>query len=220
MGRKRRRLFHMKRSYRGSASGMMRAMSGSSDDISQARALGEALAALRRERGLSQAEAGQRIGMTSQGWGLYEAGKRPGLFRPDVQRRLTGALDATPEALVLQLAVEPGPSEPGPATGLSARGRAFEDASRPTRRLRLQTDELAPWAAAGTVLEYVPGRWPRRGQGCVIQLDDGALRVRLYDHADDAEVVVGGAGALDRIERIPRAKLRAMSAVTARLDEE
>jgi len=55
-----------------------------------ARRLGEALAALRREAGLSQAEAGQRAGMTSQGWGLYESGKRSGLFRPDVQRRLTG----------------------------------------------------------------------------------------------------------------------------------
>jgi transcriptional regulator with XRE-family HTH domain len=203
---------------------MMAAMRGSSDESSQARALGEALSALRRERGLSQAEAGQRIGMTSQGWGLYEAGKRPGLFRPDVQRRLTGALDATPEALVLQAGVEPGPPEPVAATGLSARGRAFEDAPRQTpretRRLRLESDELAPWAAAGTVLEYVPGRWPRRGQGCVIQLDDGALRVRLYDQADDAEVVVRGAGALDRTVRIPRARLRAMSAVTARLDEE
>lgn len=217
-------MFRMKRSSRGSLLGMMAAMRGSSDESSQARALGEALSALRRERGLSQAEAGQRIGMTSQGWGLYEAGKRPGLFRPDVQRRLTGALDATPEALVLQAGVEPGPPEPVAATGLSARGRAFEDAPRQTpreiRRLRLESDELAPWAAAGTVLEYVPGRWPRRGQGCVIQLDDGALRVRLYDQADDAEVVVRGAGALDRTERIPRTHLRAMSAVTARLDEE
>ena len=63
--------------------------------------LGEALAALRRERGLSQAEAGARLGMTSQGWGLYEGGRRPGLFRPDVQRRLTAALDASPEDLAL-----------------------------------------------------------------------------------------------------------------------
>lgn len=196
-------------------------MSGSSDDISQARALGEALAALRRERGLSQAEAGQRIGMTSQGWGLYEAGKRPGLFRPDVQRRLTGALDATPEALALHAPGAPSPSsEPLAAREVSARGRAFADAPSLTRRLRLETDELAPWAAAGTVLEYVVGRWPRRGQGCVIQLDDGALRVRLYDHADDVEVVVGGAGGLDRSERIPRAQVRSVSAITARLDEE
>ena len=53
-----------------------------------ARRLGEALAALRRERALSQAEAGRQAGMTSQGWGLYETGKRSGLYRPDVQRRL------------------------------------------------------------------------------------------------------------------------------------
>ncbi|WP_312220215.1 helix-turn-helix transcriptional regulator [Brevundimonas sp.] len=194
-------------------------MSGS-DETSQARALGEALAALRRERGLSQAEAGARIGMTSQGWGLYEAGKRSSLFRPDVQRRLTGALDATPEALVLQMGGEPASPEALPATGLSARGRVFDGARVQTRRLRLETDELAPWASAGTVLEYVPGRWPRRGQGCVIQIDDGAQRVRLYDRADDAEVVVLGAGGLDRTERIARSRIQSMSAVTGRFDDE
>lgn len=194
-------------------------MSGS-DETSQARALGEALAALRRERGLSQAEAGARIGMTSQGWGLYEAGKRSSLFRPDVQRRLTGALDATPEALVLQMGGEPASPEALPATGLSARGRVFDGAPVQARRLRLETDELAPWASAGTVLEYVPGRWPRRGQGCVIQIDDGAQRVRLYDRADDAEVVVLGAGGLDRTERIARSRIRSMSAVTGRFDDE
>jgi len=191
-----------------------------SDETSQARALGEALTALRRERGLSQAEAGARIGMTSQGWGLYEAGKRSSLFRPDVQRRLTGALGSTPEALVLQMGGEPASPEALPATGLSARGRVFDGAPVQTRRLRLETDELAPWASAGTVLEYVPGRWPRRGQGCVIQIDDGAQRVRLYDRADDAEVVVLGAGGLDRTERIARSRIRSMSAVTGRFDDE
>jgi len=193
-------------------------MSGS-DETFQARALGEALATLRRERGLSQAEAGQRIGMTSQGWGLYEAGKRSSLFRPDVQRRLTGALDATPEALVLQLEGEPASPEVLAANGVSARGRAFEGAPIASRRLRLETDELAPWASAGTVLEYAPGRWPRRGQGCIIQMDDGVQKVRLYDRADDAEVVFG-AGGLDRSERIARSHIQSMSAVISRLDDE
>lgn len=201
-----------------------------SGETSEARALGEALAALRRDCGLSQAEAGARIGMTGQGWGLYEAGKRPGLFRPDVQRRLTGALDATPEALVLQSQDDPAVSrqprrpESSPEVvapqGLSARGRAFEDAPAQARRLRLETDELTPWASAGTVLEYVLGRWPRRGQGCVIQMEDGVRKVRLYDRADDAEVVVLGAGALDQSERIARSRIQSMSAVTSRLDDE
>ena len=198
--------------------------------MGEARALGEALAALRRECGLSQAEAGARIGMTGQGWGLYEAGRRSSLFRPDVQRRLTGALDTTPEALVLQSQDDPavlrGPGRPAAfpeiaaTQGLSARGRAFDGAPAQARRMRLETDELAPWASAGTVLEYVLGRWPRRGQGCVIELDDGSRRVRLYDRADDVQVVVFGAGALDQSERIARSRIQSMSAVTSRLDDE
>ena len=195
------------------------------DAAADVRALGEALAALRRDRGLSQAEAGQRIGMTSQGWGLYEAGKRPGLFRPDVQRRLSGALGATPEDLALvQNVATSSASLASPATspahGLQARGRAYEPApAAELRRLRLSTDELAPWAAAGTVLEYAPGRWPRRDQGCVVEMNDGSLRVRLYVRADEAELVVRGAGALLTLERIARAQTRSVSAVVARLDE-
>ncbi len=193
----------------------------SDDDAgAEGRALGEALSALRRERGLSQAEAGARIGMTSQGWGLYEAGKRPGLFRPDVQRRLTGALDATPEDLALLVGAVPAPSSKPAVEGLQARGRAFEAAPVvDRRRLQLSSDDLAPWAAAGTVLEYAPGRWPRRDQGCVIEMDDGSLRARLYVRSDEAELVVRGAGALLTIERIPRARARAVAAVVARLDE-
>src|SRR5690606_25261907 len=118
--------------------------------------LGEALARLRRERGLSQAEAGQKVGMTSQGWGLYEAGKRPGLFRPDVQRRLTAALDATIEALMLDAAAAEPSAEttqaPGSGAAVQSRGRAFDGPSPyPThsvlQRLRLSNDDLAPWAA-------------------------------------------------------------------------
>ncbi len=193
----------------------------SDDDAgAEGRALGQALAALRRERGLSQAEAGQRIGMTSQGWGLYEAGRRPGLFRPDVQRRLTGALDATPEDLALLVDAAPAPQPRPLSLGLGARGRAFEAAPmRERRRLQLSTDDLTPWAAAGTVLEYVPGRWPRRDQGCVIEMVDGSLRARLYVRSDETELVVRGAGALLTIERIPRAEARVVGAVVARLDD-
>lgn len=180
-------------------------------------ALGEALAALRRERNLSQADAGQRVGMTSQGWGLYESGRRPGLFRPDVQRRLLAALDATPEDLALRLTGTP--PEVAPASiGLESRGRAYESPlpTGPTRRLPLSNDDLAPWAASGVVLEYEPGRWPRRDQGCVIEMVDGSLLVRLYDRADADEIVVR-VGA-DGEERIRRADTRAVSAVTARLE--
>lgn len=189
-----------------------------------ARRLGEALAALRREAGLSQAEAGQRAGMTSQGWGLYEAGKRPGLFRPDVQRRLTGALGATVEALALVQTspAEDTPVRPAETRGVANAGRGFTAAPSPTvavRQVQLSNDDLAPWAASGVVLEYEPGRWPRRDQGCVIEMADGETRIRLYDRAD-AEVLVvrGGAGGLGAEERIARGDTRSVSAVTARLE--
>ena len=194
-----------------------------SDD--EVRRLGEALARLRRERGLSQAEAGQKVGMTSQGWGLYEAGKRPGLFRPDVQRRLTAALDATIEALMLDAAQGEPSSETAEGrtedAAVQSRGRVFTPAPpRPALRLRLSNDDLAPWAASGVVLEYEPGRWPRRDQGCVIQMADGEVRVRLFERADaDRLVLRGGPGGLLVEETLERSQAWSVSAVTARLDE-
>lgn len=192
-----------------------------------ARRLGEALAVLRRERGLSQADAGGRAGMTSQGWGLYEAGKRPGLFRPDVQRRLTTAIGATPEDLMLTLGspdrVGSGPRDSAPPDianpGFASRGRDFAPAAPAIRRLQLSNDDLSPWAASGVVLEYEPGRWPRRDQGCVVEMADGEIRVRLYDRADaEALVVRGGAAGLAAEERIARGDTRVVSAVVARLE--
>ncbi|WP_420470098.1 helix-turn-helix domain-containing protein [Brevundimonas sp. FT23042] len=190
----------------------------SDDDV---RRLGEALAALRRARGLSQAEAGARVGMTSQGWGLYEAGKRPGLFRPDVQRRLTGAVDATPEALDLVAPVPETASPGGLPTGVESRSLDFTGVPPAgTRRLQLSDDELAPWAASGVVLEYAPGRWPRRDQGCVIDLADGRRLVRLYERAEGEVLVVrGGPGGLSAEACIARTDVRSVSAVVARLDQ-
>jgi len=188
-----------------------------------AAALGEGLASLRRAVGLSQAEAGARIGMTSQGWGLYESGKRPGLFRPDVQRRLTGALDATPEDLALILARE-GPAAAPLATGVESLGRAFSPPpGRPanaTERMQLSNDDLAPWAASGVVLEFDPGRWPRRDQGCVIDLADGTRLVRLYQSADgDRLYVKGGPAGLGAETSLDRNSVARVAAVRARLEE-
>ncbi|MDP2763900.1 MAG: helix-turn-helix transcriptional regulator [Brevundimonas sp.] len=178
---------------------------------SDARRLGEALAALRRDRALSQAEAGRRAGMTSQGWGLYETGKRSGLFRPDVQRRLTAALGATPDDLLSRRETA--------IPGMASEGRDFVHAPAATRRLQLSNDDLAPWAASGVVVEYEPGRWPRRDQGCVIEMADGEVRVRLYEGADaEALTVRGGPGGLEARERIDRSGTRAVAAVTARLE--
>ena len=161
------------------------------------------------------------MGMTSQGWGLYEAGRRPGLFRPDVQRRLTAALDATVEDLERRglAADEPEPAAPG----LESRARPFshgvDGGTATLPRLQLSNDDLRPWAASGVMLVYEPGRWPRRDQGCVIQMADGETRIRLYDRAD-AEVLIvhGGPSGLGVEERIPRSAVRDVAAVVGRLE--
>lgn len=189
------------------------------------RALGEALATLRHERGLSQAEAGAAIGMTSQGWGLYEAGKRPGLFRPDLQRRLTGALGLSPEDLALAAARVAGIVPREARSGVASNGRSFDPAtqvSSPPKRERLQlsSDELTPWATSGVVIEFDPGRWPRRDQGCVIDLRDGRRLIRLYDRADTERLYLrGGPKGLSTEVSIDRGDIARVAAVTARIDE-
>ena len=191
---------------------------------SDVRALGEALALLRRDRGLSQAEAGARLYMTSQGWGLYEAGKRPGLFRPDVQRRLTAALDASPEDLALAAVRTTADMPAGPVTkGVESGGRSWAGAPvaapTATERLQISNDDLAPWAASGVVLEFDPGRWPRRDQGCVIDLTDGSRLIRLYDRADaDRLYLRGGPDGLDDETVLDRGRAIRVAAVIARLD--
>jgi transcriptional regulator with XRE-family HTH domain len=198
---------------------MMRPMARFETD-DEARRLGDALAALRRARGLSQAEAGARLGMTSQGWGLYEAGKRPGLFRPDVQRRMTAALGSTPEALQALAAGADAPEGEAGLPGVRSDAAVWEGPPPAARqRLQLSTDELAPWAASGVILEYAPGQWPRRDQGCVIETADGRRLVRLFERAEaDLLVLRGGPGGLQAEERLPRAEARRVAAVVARIE--
>lgn len=189
-----------------------------SDD--DARRLGEALAALRRDKGLSQAEAGARVGMTSQGWGLYESGRRSGLFRPDIQRRLASALDATLEDLMLRAA--PGVSaEPAAAvvSGVESRDRAFRPAARPgdLRMIHLTTDEMAPWAGKGVTVAYRPGQAPKPGQGCVLRLADGRLMVRLYEDSDALILRVRKADG--ETFELRHSEVSEISAVIGRLEE-
>ncbi|MBA3999517.1 helix-turn-helix transcriptional regulator [Brevundimonas sp.] len=186
-------------------------------DDPDANALGQALAGLRKARGLSQAEAGARMGVTSQAWGLYEAGRRPGMFRPDVQRRLTAALDLTPEDLALEMARRP--AVPAPASDrLEESGRAFSTKGPPgsvRRTLQLRDDDLAPWAGSGVVLVYDLSVWPRRDQGCVVETADGPV-IGLYHRGDRDTVVLRGPGGDKRV--LQRSWIGSVGAVVARLE--
>ena len=187
-------------------------------DDPEANALGQALAALRKGRGLSQAEAGARMGVTSQAWGLYEAGRRPGMFRPDVQRRLTAALDLTPEDLALEMARTSGAPSAVAADRLEEGVRVFSagGARAPARRtLQLRDDDLAPWAGSGVVLVYDLSVWPRRDQGCVVETEDGPV-IGLYHRGDRDTVVLRGPSGEKRV--LERSRIGSVGAVVARLE--
>ena len=187
-------------------------------DDPEANALGQALAALRKGRGLSQAEAGARMGVTSQAWGLYEAGRRPGMFRPDVQRRLTAALDLTPEDLALEIARAPGAPTAVAADRLEEGGRVFSAGgarASARRTLQLRDDDLAPWAGSGVVLVYDLSVWPRRDQGCVVETEDGPV-IGLYHRGDRDTVVLRGPSGEKRV--LERSRIGSVGAVMARLE--
>lgn len=69
-------------------------MASGTVDKAEAKILGRALQVLRSRAGLSQERAGATIGLSGEGWRKYELGS-PGLFRPDMQERLSGALGFT-----------------------------------------------------------------------------------------------------------------------------
>lgn len=101
------------------------AMTTERGDDDEARLLGRALGVLRHSKGWSQAQAAEAFGeagITAQGWGLYESGKRPGIFRPEVQRKLTAALGMTRDDL---LDARRGLDAPGGKPRVSAEIREF-----------------------------------------------------------------------------------------------
>lgn len=92
-------------------------------------------------------------------------------------------------------------------------------AGRGPAQVTLTDDALDPWGSAGTVVEYERGRFPRRGQGCVVEGLDGALSVWLFDGADAGRLHLrGGEGGLDARHSLDRSQILSVSAVVARRD--
>lgn len=73
------------------------ANSSPTDDA--AKLLGRALTVLRKRAGLSQAAAGERAGITGQGWARYEVGQASTIHNPTRQAELTEAIGFTPTDL-------------------------------------------------------------------------------------------------------------------------
>jgi len=70
------------------------------DDAAEAKAMGRALSVIRARAGISQEQAGERLGISGEGYRKYEAGTSAGVFRPHILRRLARALNTSLEQIV------------------------------------------------------------------------------------------------------------------------
>lgn len=193
------------------------------DDI-ELRRYGLAIAWLRREVGLSQAEAGACAGLSSQNWGQYEQGKRKKLFRPEVQLKLVSALGRAPTDFRSTLARITDDDGPAPLPqALAEEGRPFVWDQRPNSagrdRITVDHGNLEPWAGPGVILEFDYGQRPNEGQGCVVDLSDGSRMARVYAGCDEEHVfLLGGPGGLGTRLLLDHAMIRRIAKVTARLE--
>lgn len=200
------------------------------DDLSEARAWGRALAKLRTDRGLTQPQAAEAIDWTEQNWRAYEGGRRLGILKRAVRSKLAVALDATLGDLDLAYAqTSSAPSATRELTGLREReAPTFPPPASPwvsnmverlarLRQHQLTDDTLAPWASSGILVLFDPKRWPRAGQGCVLELSDGRRLVKIFVRADDEAIVVRQLQPAKELS-FPQGEVKALAAVTDRVD--
>jgi phage repressor protein C with HTH and peptisase S24 domain len=183
------------------------------DDDAKRRALGQALKRLRTAAGMSQAEAAEAYGCSPQAWQRYEVGQRKmDLEKLDAMARAVGA--SRDELLVERgrlLGEEPKPAARSNVTQLPVwgRGRAgphsdyVYDLVEPESHfdvswmggqgvgvLRVAGDSMTGYVESGQLVIYDRGRWPRRGEGCVVETTGGELYVKLYDKSDGSTLFV------------------------------
>jgi len=172
--------------------------------------IGQALARLRKQAGLTQAQAAELANMEQGTWTKYESGDRKRLRNSVVQTKLAEALgfnlddfEAAIEATRrgLPLFIKPSQSSDTnlPATLVSHAAPAYGQAGfevrespRPdvidftryidtnTRVLRMYGEEVAPYVEPGSLILYHLVTPARRNQGVVIKKRGGEYLVRKY----------------------------------------
>lgn len=116
--------------------------------------LGRALSVLRKRAGLSQEAAGERAGISGQGWAKYENGKSPSIHFPNRQLELTAAVDATPADLERERLVLTGASRSASVTDL----RPFIDARAQEMIIRDRV-QAGAWLRADDTDQGEPRRY-------------------------------------------------------------
>ncbi len=117
--------------------------------------LGRALALLRKRAGLSQEVAGERAGITGQGWAKYESGKAPSIHFPNRQHELTAALGMTPADLERERLILAGRGGPAVITEL----RTWSD-PRSSEMIIRDRVQAGAWLAADDSDQSGPRKYP------------------------------------------------------------
>lgn len=186
-------------------------------DLSEAQALGLALKQLREREGMTQQQAADAMEppVTPQAWQRYERGERQVILRSDLQEKVAAAVKATPAELQKvrdMLLGFPGgePLTQARVLTLPIWGRAragvagpqiYDVASEPestidlsvllrtaVKTLRVAGDSMTGYVESGQVVIYDRDRWPRRGDGCVVELKSGDVLVKEYDKSDGSNL--------------------------------
>lgn len=156
---------------------------------------------------VSQEDAAARIGKTRQAWQNYEDGSRQVILRSDVQDEIAHGLDTTREALLLEyekILGRPPAREPvhdrrahelliGSRAKGGQRAPLAYDMSEPESvfdmewvfgpngsGLRVAGDSMTGYVESGQLVIFDRTRWPRRGEGCVVETTDGEYYVKEY----------------------------------------
>jgi SOS-response transcriptional repressor LexA len=132
-------------------------------DPREKKLLGRALAVLRARAGLTQSQAGAKVGMTAEGWRKYEAGMAAGIFSPDTQDRLTSAIGSSPEQLLEERAklINGTSSAPTDIPGDTQADPFANLAYFPTAGMTIRDAvQAGAWLAADDVGQDEPRRWP------------------------------------------------------------
>ncbi|MFN3352613.1 MAG: helix-turn-helix domain-containing protein [Brevundimonas sp.] len=221
-------------------------MTGLKDrEAQERRRKGLALKALRRRLGVTQEAAAQAYGATVQAWQLYEQGKRH-FSDPKLARLLAALNSDREEfdLELAKMPDEPlGPSPApsgvaeahtpfrlpvvGVAHGGGLRPNVYDDGQAEvidlsrffapgTRVLRLDGMSMYPYAEPGGFVTYNPRHPAKRGEGCVIEFNDGSFNVKRFERFDGSELVVTEVYPVEQELRFPLDKVAGVYAIGMR----
>lgn len=136
-----------------------------SDDQDEQLAWGRALARVRDSLGMGQQALAERLEWSVQNLGAYERGRRPGIMKRAIRKKLTDAMGVAPETLdrarAQALDLTPPSSGSAGRSGVMEPQRSFIHAAPPQALLPIRDRAQAgAWLPADDYIQDWPRRYP------------------------------------------------------------